>query len=288
MEKQNEKQPVDDLFARRLKTMSLPPGPDAFERLQARMGKADSRKRIVFWSRSTSYQYMAIAACLLLTCLFDWLYLSALTPTSTEEVVAVNKETALAETSLEPKRRALDSVKLKLAVVASDKPGKRTDSRQVNDSRLIAKVGRSVNEKTLSRSAPNAVPPTQTDQFAKTELDAYSVETVTGSDEKTVATVNNPVPTAERVLVVTIAEPEVLSAAHRTTAMTTDQKIATASTIDKPGEEGKTVSFWQHMKRLKQGEIFARKDIANDERGLLGRAYSGLKQSLDKDKSIKQ
>ena len=300
MERQNEKQPVDNLFARKLKTMSLPPRPDGFARLQARMEQGIPGTKVMFWRNSANRRYIAVAACLLLACLFGWLYLSTETPTPTGAVVAVNEpakhpvgissrsatdaEDRLAETSPGVGRKT-SAAKSKRVIQNLNKPDKQTSDKQANDSRLIAGVSRvGREEKELPRSMPNTALQKRAEQLVKLEPNVHPVDVV--NDKETVATVSNPVPIAERVLVVTIAEPQVLSIARQATASIAVENVA--STTDKPDRESKTAGFWNQMKRLKQNEIFARKDVANDELGLLGRAYSGLKQSLDKDKSVKQ
>ena len=123
------------------------------------------------------------------------------------------------------------------------------------------------------------------EQIAKTDVSPVAAEPIV--DKQVAATTGKPAPATERVLVVTIAEPEALVAARRTVkASVQDEAVANIEAKDE--KETKATTLWSQVKRLKQGEIFARKDEGDDERGLIGRAYSGLKHSLDKDKSIKQ
>ena len=93
-----------------------------------------------------------------------------------------------------------------------------------------------------------------------------------------------------RVLVVTIAEPEALVAARQAVKASNEEKPAIAA-IEKQEKDTKATGLWQQVKRFKEGELFARRDNDNsssEDRGLLGRAYSGIKHSLDKDKPSKQ
>lgn len=297
MKKRTEKQPVDDLFTRRLKNMSLPPNPDGFARLQARMGQSQPETRVVFWQNPTVHRYMAVAACLLLTCLFGWLYLSTETPRGSGATVAVNKPVTsvgkeqryelpksaneVATTGTNSDRRA--TVTNSQTTSTSPKPGNAADGRPQTADRQLASVKPTVRRnKRTSLEMPAVLP---TEQLVKTEANPSPAGPTT---EKQVAAVTEkPAPVAERVLIVTIAEPTALVAARQAIKQPNDEKDAVA-VADKSEKDSKVASLWQQVKRVKQGEIFARKDAGEDERGLLGRAYSGLKQTLDKDKTVKQ
>jgi len=74
MKKHTEKPLIDELFARKLGNTSLTPSSDGFARLQARMGQHKPESRMMFWRNPAMQRYMAAAACLLLVCLFGWLY----------------------------------------------------------------------------------------------------------------------------------------------------------------------------------------------------------------------
>ncbi|GAB3643871.1 hypothetical protein [Spirosoma arcticum] len=297
MKKRTEKQPVDDLFARRLKNMSLPPSPNGFARLQARMGQSEPERRVVFWQNPTAHRYMAVAACLLLTCLFGWLYLTTETPRGNETTVAVNKSV----TTIEKKPRYEPEKSGNEVATANPNSDREvpslTDSGATNPSiiersKLI--VSRSTNNRRIitaatrvNETAPQGVPaviPTSMGELAKAEVNSPSVEPTI--ERQMPATTDKPTPVAERVLIVTIAEPKSLIAARQLTRQPSLEDVAAAT--DKSEKDSKVASLWQQVKRVKQGEIFARKDAGEDEGGLLGRAYTGLKQTFDKDKSIKQ
>ncbi|MDB5240272.1 MAG: hypothetical protein JWP57_897, partial [Spirosoma sp.] len=286
MKKHANKQPVDDLFARKLENMSLPPSPDGFARLQARMGH-QPEVRTVFWRNPAIQQYMAIAACVLL-CLFGWLYLSTGTSAPDKLAVAVNKsaklpvpndaneqanglsgERVVTNTPVPPSNIAGQTNTKK-----TNLPLSRPDNVMANDQQL-ARLDRSVRKsKTESKSQPVVGLATQTEHGAEVATKASLAESTL---EKQVAIApSKPAPVAERVLIVTIGEPEALVAARQAvTSPTADKDIVAAAS--KPEAEARTTTIWQQVKRLKQGEVFARKDAGDDERGLIGRAYSGLK-----------
>lgn len=297
MKERNEKQPIDDLFARKLKDISLPVRSDGLARLQARMGQPKAETRVVFWRDPTVQRFMAIAACLVLICLFGWLYLSSETPVSTRgDAVATNKNAAT------PARDSMKNEAGDKPLIASTKPAPTPEASKQTNSKLAEKSDQSViriQEKLDQRVARRdlGMPEPGKGLSEPTILSSEKdLKPIAKADDKPVlpeatvekvATIQKPAVAAERVLVVTIAEPEALVAARRTAKVpAADDSVD--SMDGRPEKETKMATLWQQVKRIKQGEIFARKDAGEEERGLIGRAYSGLKQTLDKDKSIKQ
>lgn len=301
MEEYNEKQPVDDLFARKLGNMSLPPGPDGFARLQARMGQNEREIRAVFWRNPAVQRYMAVAACLMLVCLFGWLYLSRETSGLGNATIAINKPATSSEKEGKlspdsavkvaanrqtPGRKTPDMIGSGPANSSLTDRNKRVAGQRLTDNRRFVD-NNSRNAQKVKSAAPNiptVVLVQPNEQIAKEQTDSPSAEPK--AEKQVAAIADKPVLNAERVLVVTIAEPEALLAARRAVETSSISEKTAVATTDKL--EGKAVGLWQQMKRMKQGEVFARKNDGEDERGLLGRAYSSLKHTLDKDKSVKQ
>ena len=306
MKKYTEKPPIDDLFARKLGNMSLPPSSDGFERLQARMGhtKPDARV-VVFWRNPAMYGYAAAAACLLLVCLFGWLYWPTGNKTTTEgNQLAVNRSPQkpsltppLKQKNEQPNGRETEMI-----------PGLPVPEavKQISPADQVAEMQKPVtirqsNQRPaghsgeLKRLSANELPEKNQPVLAQ----AKPAETKTAPDVKTPVVLQSatpdrvaenmvkPAPTTERVLDVTIAEPEALVAARQAAKNAVDDKPAVAS-VQKPEKETKAGNLWEQVKRFKQGEVFARQDKNDADRGLLGRAYNGLRQSFDKDKSVKQ
>lgn len=299
MKKRTEKQPVDDLFARRLTDMSLPPNRDGFARLQARMGQSEPERRVMFWQNPIVQRYIAVAACVLMTCLFGWLYLTTETPQGKETTVAVNESVTLTK-----EKHRYEQPKSNIDIATADPNLDREvpnsiDSEAVNSalggrSKIITDYSTNDNRRTATTTTQinktslpdvSAAMPIPAGELAKTEVNSPSAEPTTES--KIAPATDKTAPVAERVLVVTIAEPKALIAARQLDKQPNGEEDAVV-TADKSEKDSKVTNLWQQMKRVKQGEIFARKDASEDERGLLGRAYSGLKHTLDKDKSVKQ
>ena len=310
MKKHTEKQPIDDLFARKLSNMSLPPNADGFERLQARMGQNRPEARMVFWRNPTVQRYMAAAACLVLLCSLGWLYWPSGTKMAPgESQVAINQNKPLrpekpvkeqhspsVDTSTTkiamPSNSAINQEGLaKVEKISGSTQGKvRTSAQPSNEKNVVPQSEMPIRSETV---LAQAVP---TEHKAKPEsvesTTPTNVTLVNQSISEQVAVVDNkaitkPSPLSERVLDVTIDEPASLVAA-RQIAKTAIEEKTTLAINDKPEKEAKA-GLWQQVKRIKHGELFAKRDNAgDDDRGLLDRAYNGLKHSFDKDKSAKQ
>lgn len=299
MKKFPQKQPVDDLFARKLASMSLPTSPNGFARLQARMGQGEPETRVVLWRNPTVQRYMAVAACLLLVCLFGWLYLLSETSipgkaTVVDSKLAMPTEKKHARKKLNPVpeievaltqpvsgQRIPVLTDLERTTRLSEKRNRQIVDERKNDVRQLARVNQVKSDsKTAVLNGPSVVSGPTEQVAAETRLP--SAEPTTG--KQPAVSMDKTAFVAERVLVVTIAEPEAV--ARRT--VTPAEEKAVVAVANKSGEDAKGANLWQRVKRIKQGEVFARKDADETEQGLLSRAYSGLKQTFDKDKSAKQ
>ncbi|GAB3778412.1 hypothetical protein GCM10028818_27320 [Spirosoma horti] len=252
-------------------------------------------------------RYMAAAACLLLVCLFGWLYWPSTgameqgrTQLATNQGVGSNEKKPV-QKEIDRQRKdqipgvsnekdvAPESTTNQVAIIDhteksddTDNPKEsRTSVRQnpARSSQSVPVAPRLAQEKPVENK-PKAEPASPTYVAPITQVPAEQV-----ADAKPVI---KPSPIAERVLVVTIAEPEALVAARQIAKASVEEKAAAAQD-EKLAKETKAGGLWQQVKRIKQGEVFARQDnTGNEESGLLGRAYSGLKHSLEKDKTTKQ
>lgn len=305
MKKHTERQPIDDLFARKLENMTLPPTADAFDRLQARIRQNKPEVRVVFWRNPGIQRYMAAAACLFLAFVFGWLFWPSNTriaPDQTQIATSQNSTIRFNKASNgipdhKMKKTGSDNVapvdinQEQLAHVQEKSKGYKTDAYPTKQPVKINNA--MVDQHQSVESGHSEVVVAQIKIVgSKTSPESVPAINVTPSAPDQVAVIDNkaapaPVITTERVLVVTIDEPATLVAARQAVRASIDEKAA-VDVSDKAEKEPKH-GLWQQVKRIKQGELFARRDNAdNDERGLLSRAYSGLKHSLDKDKSTKQ
>lgn len=299
MKKHTEKTPIDDLFARKLGNMSLPPSPDGFERLQAKMGYSKPEARIVIWRNPTMQRYMAIAACFLLVCMFGWLYW----PTDQMTMPIAAKQPALSspQKSLQEPGEIGLSTSMSAAKTPDLQNRKQTIEQQPVHSKLSGTAQANTNSKSFKRakvltistasgSELAVVPAKKTEEKVEGAVTmpdvAIPVNRPTEQLAENTSTVK-PVPATERGLVVTISEPEALVAARQAVKTDADEKSAVA-TNDKPEKGTKGNSLWQQVKRIKQGDVFARGNNSDVETSLIGRAYNGLKHNFDKDKSAKQ
>ena len=306
MKKHIEKPLIDDLFARKLGNMSMPPSADGFERLQARMGQQRPEVRIVFWRNPTIQRYAAAAACLLLVCLLGWRYWpSGETVDQASESIAANQQPVppLQKTTRKqsnqqqnksipdavmPTQSGRDANSQQVAVTTKAAGEIKRNSGLVSRSSKINKMGKAISpaisEPIVAQTKPNEIKP---------NTDVSTINSVAPANQATIEQLadnkapNKPNPVAERVLVVTIEEPQALVAARQAAKPAVETSIMAKN--DMLEKEIKAGSLWQQVKRIKQGDVFARQDNGNnDDRGLLSRAYNGIKHSFEKDKAAKQ
>jgi hypothetical protein len=308
MKKHTERQPIDDLFARKLGNMSLPPSSDGFERLQARMGKQKQEAKIVIWKNPVVHRYMAAAACLLIVCLFGWLYWPSGKSTDNGNVAAIgNNEKQVASNKPKPgaDNKPVETTKTDTAAPEMSPGASRsileTENEQLatmsnNEVKAIENPLKKQSKKQRNVENNSSLPTTDLPALAQnkpledpTKPERASLDPVkpmTASQEQPTVAANKETPHSERVLVVTIAEPEALVAARQAAKTSVEEK--SAKTVADNQEKESKPNLWQQVKRLKQGEVLARGDDSENDRGLLGRAYNGLKHSFDKEKSTKQ
>lgn len=306
MKKHTEKLPIDELFARKLGNASLRPGSDSFARLQARMGQHKPEPRLGFWRNPDVQRAIAAAACLLLVCLIGWRYWPSSGTTGQKGAqVATNQP---ATSALEKQNKEVSRQPQREQPTGTERKGESIPQININQVAVADKadrVGSGKNGKTsrvVGQQVPNQSYPSlpvapalaqEKSVNSKPKVDVASPVFVApiapvSTEQVAVKPIAQPNPVTERVLVVTIAEPEALVAARQAAKAAVNEKVALAQQ-EKAAKEVKTDGLWQKVKRIKEGEVFARQDNAsNDEGGLLGRAYSGLKHSLEKDKPLKQ
>lgn len=282
--------PVDQLFAQKLTNMSLPPAPGSFERLQSRLELRPARPAVNVWRNVSVQRYAAVAACLLLVALVGGLYRNGLP--EHQPAVAVHLPPSIVRTHSPASSR-------KSATIPSDPSAsaQRTNWVIPSQATAVSKASGINNQNQPLTNLANGQTGTyqeNTEEGASTKPSAAGsqqvVATVVPSSDPGVANTpaNIELP-GERVLIVTIAEPDALVAARQAAQQAENQR-AVASTTALPANETKTAAptVWQQVKRLKQGQTMARRTNADDDRNLLSRAYSGLRQTLEKDKPTKQ
>ncbi len=314
MKERTEKQPIDDLFARKLGDMSIKPSTDAYSRLQARMGQGRREEPVVFWRNPVVQRYLAAAACLLLVTLLGWLYLSSDKASVADEdkIASVgskksSRQRGLATTKLEEERREATTTDASQTEGKTSRPmepaiGKATNEEQLaqikspvlsssqglkNDvrSKAFQQQGDTKDWVKQVESKPVLTQVKPVDSNVQEDAVTKVVNPSAPAISERLATNAEVTQNAERVLVVTISEPKALVTARQAAVTAVEEKSVVAAT-DKP--ETKGGNLWSQVKRIKQGEIFARQNKDDDDNGLLNRAYNGLKHNFDKDKSVKQ
>lgn len=300
MKKEREDHPLDDLFARKLGNLSLPPSANGFDRLRSRMAQDKPMGKVVFWRNPALQRYMAAAACLVLVCLLSWLYWltgsdsknsSVAVHQSTHSPKAPNNQAEEVFDELAHQQRPTDSSNQGVSGEQSADTIEATKTDQQSTRLAESQPSEDKSVKHLRSALTNQVTPIvaqgrSVERESKRE-EPETVASANPSAPRLTESTAKPTSPAERVLVVTIDEPAVLVAA-RQEKPALDEKAVVAFE-EKAVKEGKTGSLWQKMKQLKQGELLAKSDNpTDDEQGLLGRAYTGLKHSIEKNKTTKQ
>ncbi|QJD78131.1 hypothetical protein [Spirosoma rhododendri] len=285
MEPNSEKNHLDDLFARKLGKLERPPSSDSFARLQQRMQGGQEQTRVVFWRNQTVQ--MAAAACLAAVLLFGWLYSNdrSTNPIGNNPTASVSeKKQRTSETGADKQPTVVSTVNEEtMPQLADNKPaaepkaaGRKPSARANSERNQIP-----LEQKPLVATALATKAAQQSQRAAEMMIDKPTPTPVIAAVPQTAVASK---PAAERVLIVTIQEPEALVAARQTaTSVVNNMPVLAAS----PTKEGKA-SFWSQVKRLKQDDDVARQEGPTDESGLLSRAYKGIRQKLEKDKPAKQ
>ncbi len=237
-----ERQPIDDLFARRLHNAEVQPDNTTWAILQNRHGIEQARP---LW------RYAAVAASLLLVGTFSW-WISQNRETGYKKVAATQQKLP-AKTSVSSDVEQLILTEHEPSEVASTKPVNREKTEEVNRNRMVFQTQKFAASKINSK---------RTEIALQTVKETY--RPILGSEEKQfiqtqesgqpIATTINepmqvtPLPVAERTLIVSIfaeapafqsdvAEPVVISV--------------------KQNSKGRLNGFLKKVKRLKEGKTVA-------------------------------
>lgn len=272
--------PVDALFARKLSDTSLTPAAGSFERLQTRLGQQAPSRPASLWRTPAVQRYAAVAACLLLMAAFGWLYRDSGSTRQPATAVKFEKSFGL-EQPLKKSQHSAPS-----ATKADERQATATSTVAAKTARVNQPVELRAYSRIERRSQHSPVNPTIS-AGSNDYPSNLPTGTVQPSEERIAETSPKPETPAQRVLIVTIEEPAVLVAARQAAQLAETTKMEAVANVH-PEKGTKVMAVWQQVKRLRQGEIMARRTGTDDERNLLNRAYNGLRQTLEKDKPSKQ
>lgn len=275
-----ERNSLDELFARKLGKLEQPPSSDSFARLQQRMQGGQEQPRMVFWRNPTLK--MAAAACVTVAFLIGWLYTddkSGNSVTGLEQAVTIQKQQPQKQANYDSKEITEQEVVDKAPQIAQ---AANTDTKK--HSRFTKPAQPTINVAQMPAIKQLITGKVSVSNQTQTALVTPVVAKQTTEAIATKVTPTVPVKPAERVLVVTIEEPEALVAARQTAASVINNMPVLAASSSNEAK----ATFWQQVKRLKQDDDVAQKESPTDESGLLSRAYKGIKQRLEKDKQTKQ
>ncbi|GAB3577101.1 hypothetical protein GCM10027578_44220 [Spirosoma luteolum] len=303
-QKDTERKPIDDLFARRLGQAAVEPSADGFARLQARLQAREEKKGLVFWQNPA--MRWAAAACVGAACLVGWLTYQQLGPSgATKSDVAISRPaasdvavakatrpetatTAETTTSVAPAEQVqvVGAGSHQREGLAANQPSERAATQRQQDLPAGAHQTESIvvdKTATGSTTRPKRLVETPSAGNRQERTESGGQPMIAQVESKATPAINTPSVSQERVLVVTIDEPEALVAARQTAVAVVNNMPVLAA----QSKEAKS-SFWKQLKRLKQDDDVARFEDKNEESGLLSRAYKGIRDGLAKEKTSRQ
>lgn len=272
-----EKQPVDDLFARKLRDADVAPGADVFGRLQSRMNStplpvAQPKRRLAGW------WYGAAASLLLGILWLSWPRNSGTDkPTLTGHDVA--QQSAVTPSRPSARKNELPRPKAQSALPADKASPEVTrlaerKSRRVKADEYVATKEATDHESITAEPAtgqaktPDNVP-------AIVAVDAPVIAKVEKSSSTTTEQKKSPM---GRTVVLTIAEPAPAKLA-----------VLEPTKPDAAPNAPNLTQFFDKVKQIKSGEVFARatptRQTAEPKTGL-GRLMNGVRESLRNENSL--
>ena len=279
-----EKQPIDDLFARKLREAEQAPSPATFSRLQSRMistGLPATKRRALGW------WYGVAAATLLLMTLFYFRSVPHLKRQAPDQMAKQQK--VMDPDSVSSERRFSQQVaKKRDGVQVTMSSVKQTDDAQhskrtpVTVAKQITKKAEStvvaVVEKAPVRQTERQWPePTPAKGGEASTAEAYPPLPVQAvqSNMATIASLTDH----QRVVVMTIGETRPTETA---TLLPLTKAAAVAQT-----QPVSLAGLFAKMKQLKNGDVMARAvPQPNYSRSRLGRVFYGMKESLKNETTL--
>ncbi|MBO0930750.1 hypothetical protein [Fibrella aquatilis] len=293
-----EKQPIDDLFARKLREAELPPSPDALSRLQSRLNSVPlptQRRRVAVW------WYGVAAASLILVALFSYQNNRSIKSAESTSLTAQTKKLTAAPNHTEV------PVPLIAKVGEGAKPGRK---QQILEEERGTVVITNKQRVPMPEVAEKAV-------IAKNATQSATPRTATRVDEQVAISSITPEPTAIKVeALATVATsklahpvqevPQTVSVSthladqQRVVVLTIDEPESAESAPDmqptkvasmSPAQTGSLAGLFAKVKQLKNGDALARATPVkrhSDARSRFGRVFEGMKESLKNDNTADQ
>ena len=283
-----EKQPIDDLFHRKLRDAEVMPGADVFGRLQSRLNTTPlpvevPKRRLAGW------WYGAAAACLLLTLAWAYSWRNVFNNAPGRNADKLTQRVTPIPKAKEPGGQPVIGVKKANptpAAVASEQPA-RTQLASTETGGFTSEPMGETDQRAQQMHLRQQAQP------IKDQLKAVSEAVVHQGPEERLAmprtTDTNPVapapgrqPTPERVVMMTI------DLSDKTDAVVTEA-VAKAPTQPIATPQPSLSQLVAKVKQLKNGELLARATSprpAAEPRTGLGRLFSGVKESLRNENTL--
>jgi hypothetical protein len=269
-----EKQPIDDLFARKLRDADIVPGADVFGRLQSRLNATQlaaepTKRRVAGWW----YSVAAASAIALLSWLF-WPTVTKQTPVGEGQLAKqeANTDTPSAQSNEKEPVVARSEEAPETGNVTGRRPVGSASARRTNED------GQSAQQAQLA--ATSNVP---------AQFEQAPSPTIPQPEEVIIAYANVPVSTKQPTLQPT-------ASAERTVVMVIDvpdekPMVALQPTIapQTAAAQPNLSQLFTKVKQLKSGDVLARATPSRatpEPRSGIGKLFNGVKESLRNDNTL--
>ncbi len=258
------KSPVDDLFARRLQQHSVTPDPAGWQRLQDRIAaKQTGPVALAFWQRPVVMRYAAAACVVAVLLLGVWWF----GPTNAPQIATRKPALLQQQTQHEQPSAVPQWVHLPTQMVTQN-------SRSLPMQKQV--------KASLAYQQQPSKKPLLTPPIAGAQPVAQLAQTTPPPPPSSTAT-TTPTPRSEQVLVVTIAEPNMLIEARQAANWSeSPEKMIVLKAAPNPAKDSSRLA---ERSRIEAGK---RMDLAdNDEQSLVLKAYQVIRNKFTK-KTLKQ
>jgi len=273
-----EKQPVDDLFARKLREAEVPVGPDVFNQLQHRLGAKPlpvRRRSVGMW------WYGACAASVVVAIWFLF------APGKAEEQISesLTKKQSITKTETNAKAeqestvRTVNPLPRDKGSVTNDNIGRVVVTYpEYKDSKVVNKRVTAEDAPMMARKSTEQVTgskPLEIQQPADRQVLAAAPTSAMSIDQ-----ISTRKKAVERTIVLTIDEPQ----AERTLALTREE-----ATADPKIHANGLTGLFGKLKQLKNGEVMANASSATDQpsqKTRFGRVFNEVKESLKNETTL--
>lgn len=266
-----KKNPIDDLFSRKLREAELTPRAEAWEKLQMRQ---QTKQRRAVWIQWGPWLAAAGVSLLLIAGWLSWKD-EAVSPTNTQMAQNTTKNPSVNSLSKPVQNQAVDIEFNKRQVVV-----------QVEGKSVVAESKNNIEneQQVIQTTAPQiaqTVPQVAQEAKPSVESGLPTVETTTAVAQATPSV--EPKPTEKKVV---LQLPDLTEMERVASTMTPNESVTTSTELEadflnKPRKTSKMAKVWQQLKNAKSGEKVDWDEVGFNPNKLIAKA-TGKKETNEK------